>query len=324
LREPRCLVPNRYQLVAIELQLTLQFPFYHFDEVIQVKRFVPGLGLWFALGIWTSVTAFAGDRPYFITYDHTMEEPGNLEVESSGLTGQPQGGDMFTSGLLEFEYGAKGWWTTEFYLDGQTTANQSTIFTGIRWENRFRLLMKEHLINPVFYIEYEGLSGADKTIKEVVGFDGQEDGLVPNSIASRDHEHELETKLILSSNVGGWNIAENFIAEKNLAGEPWEFGYSAGFSRPLALLASANECVLCRENFQAGAEFYGGLGTANRFTVHGTSQYAAPLLSWQVHDAMFKISPTFGLTGESYRFMLRYGVSYEFSGFGRKVRKLFH
>ncbi len=271
-----------------------------------------------------AVAAFAGDRPYFITYDHTMEEPGNLEIEASGLTGQPQGGDIFTSGLTEFEYGAKGWWTTEFYLDGQTTANQSTIFTGYRWENRFRVLMKEHAINPVFYVEFEDISGADKTLKEVVGFDGQEDGLVPNSIAREDKQRELETKLILSSNVGGWNIAENIIAEKNLSDEPWEFGYAAAFSRPLSFLASANECVWCRENFQAGAEFYGGLGTANKFTVHGTSQYIAPTLGWQVHNAMFKIAPTFGLTDESYRVMLRFGVTYEIDGFGRKVRNLFH
>ena len=27
---------------------------------------------------------------------------------------------------MEFEYGAKAWWTTELYLSGQTTANDST------------------------------------------------------------------------------------------------------------------------------------------------------------------------------------------------------
>jgi len=277
------------------------------------------LGILFALVL----TCCAGESPYFITYDHHMEEPGNLEIETSGLSATPQGGDAFVSGLIEFEYGAKGWWTTEFYLDGQTTSNQSTIFTGYRWENRFRMLMKEHAINPVFYVEFEDLNGADKTLKEVVGFDSQYDALVPNSIARQDKQRELETKLILSSDVGGWNIAENIIAEKNLSDEPWEFGYSAAFNRPLSFLASANECVLCRENFQAGGEFYGGLGTATHFTVHGTSQYASPLLSWQVHDAVFKIAPTFGLTDASYRFMLRFGVSYEISGFNRKIRKLF-
>jgi len=274
--------------------------------------------------VWlTVISVSAGERPYFITYDQTMEEPGNLEIEMKGLTASPQDGNQFLSGVTEFEYGAKGWWTTEFYLDGQTTANQSTIFTGFRWKNRFRLLMHEHIINPVFYVEYEDINGADKSLMEVVGFDSQFDGLVPNKVASRDREREIETKLILSSNVNGWNVAENFIAEKTLAGEPWEFGYSAAVSRPLSLLASPDECTLCRENFQAGVEFYGGLGTANKFTVHGTSQYIAPVLSWQVGNAVFKVSPTFGLTDASYRAMLRFGVQYEISGFRRKLEKLF-
>ena len=266
----------------------------------------------------------AGERPYFVTYDQSMEEPGNLEIEGKGLTASPQGGSAFLSGVTEFEYGAKGWWTTEFYLDGQTTANESTILTGFRWENRFRLLMHEHKVNPVFYIEYENLSGADKSFLEVVGFDSQYDALAPNREAKADQEHEIETRLILSSNLNGWNISENFIAEKNLAGEPWEFGYALAVSRPLSFLASADECVLCRENFQAGIEAYGGLGTADKFTMHGTSQYIAPVLSWQVSNTVFKISPTFGLTGNSFPVMLRFGVSYEFEGFGRKLARAFH
>ena len=286
----------------------------------------------FCTVIWTfSMTALlspplcsAGERPYFVTYDQTMEEPGNLEIEGKGLTASPQGGNAFLSGVTEFEYGAKGWWTTEFYLDGQTTANETALFTGFRWENRFRLLMHEHKVNPVLYVEYENLSGADKSLLEVVGFDSQYDALVPNYEANKEREHEIETRLILSSNLNGWNLSENFIAEKNLSNQPWEFGYAVAASRPLSFLASADECVLCRENFQAGLEVYGGLGTADKFTVRGTSQYVAPMISWQVHDAVLKISPTFGLTDASYRIMLRFGISYEISGFGRKLRKAFH
>jgi len=261
--------------------------------------------LWFAVS-----SASAGERPYFITYDQTMEEPGNLEIELKGLTASPQEGDRFVSGVTEFEYGAKGWWTTEFYLDGQTTANQSTLFTGYRWENRFRVLMHEHIVNPVLYFEYEDTNGANKSLLEVVGFDSQFDALLPNDQARRERKREIETKLILSSNLNGWNISENFIAEKNLSGDPWEFGYAVAVSRPLSLLASPDECALCRENFQAGVEFYGGLGTENNFTLRGTSQYIAPLLSWQIGDAVFKVSPTFGLTDASFRTMLRFGVQY--------------
>lgn len=280
--------------------------------------------LLFAVVVVAACGAVAGERPYFVTYDQTLEEPGDLEIGAKGLTATPQGGNGFMSGVTEFEYGAKTWWTTEFYLDGQATANQSTLFTGFRWENRFRLLMREHKVNPLLYVEYSHTNGADKSMLEVVGFDSQYEGLEPNSEASKEWENEMELRLILSSNLNGWNIAENFIAEKNLAGEPWEFGYSFAVSRPLAMMASANECVLCRENFQTGAEIYGGLGTADKFTMRGTSQYIAPTLSWQVKNAAFKISPTFGLTDPSYRFMLRFGMTYEFEGFGQKVAKLFH
>src|ERR1039457_2309516 len=146
-------------------------------------------------------------------------EPGNLDIEMFNVVGNPQGGNSFIGSDIEFEYGLKAWWTTEFYLDGQATQNDSTIFTGFRWENRVRLLPSEHWINPVFYAEFEDTS-ADKTIREVVGHDGLPDFLAPNWLARMHIEREIELKLILGSNTHGWNISENFIAEKNFAGEP--------------------------------------------------------------------------------------------------------
>src|ERR1039457_2770529 len=80
----------------------------------------------------------AQEYPYFVTYSQEMEEPGNLDIESFSVVGNPPGGNSFIGSDIEFEYGLKGWWTTEFYLDGQATQNESTIFTGFRWENRFR------------------------------------------------------------------------------------------------------------------------------------------------------------------------------------------
>ena len=50
-------------------------------------------------------------------------------------------------------------------------------------------------------MEYENISGADKTILEVVGHDGQADLADPNSEARQEHQHEGELKLILSSNL---------------------------------------------------------------------------------------------------------------------------
>jgi hypothetical protein len=266
----------------------------------------------------------AQESPYIVTYDHYLEEPGSLEVEYFSTFGTQRAGDDFLASWMEFEYGVKAWWTTEVYLDGQTTFDQSTIFTGFRWENRFRLLQREHFINPVLYIEYEQTSGADKILKEVEGHDVEADYAIPNAIARREHDHELESKLLLSRNFKGWNVAENTLATKNLTGgNPWEFGYAIGASRPLALKASAHRCSFCRENFSAGAEMYGGLGNRYTFGLHDTSQYLAAVAAWNLpSDWTLRLSPGFGLNDDSHRFILRWGVSREFSGFGSALDRL--
>jgi hypothetical protein len=275
-----------------------------------------------AIFVFMGAISLAAEGPYFITYSHRLEEPGNLEVAFSQALGNPPGGNTFLSTLLELEYGAQGWWTTELYLSGQSTANESAIFTGFRWENRFRPLMREHWINPVLYVEFADLNGADKTLREVVGHDGARDQAEPNAPARRERKREFETKLILSSNFKGWNLSENIIAEKNLGGQPWEFGYAVGASRPLRLAATAEHCTFCRENFRAGAEMYGGLGTRREFGLHDTSHYLAPTLAWLLpNGTTLGVSPGFGLNANSHDFLLRFSVGYEIGQFARMFRR---
>ena len=271
-----------------------------------------------AIALLGTISMCAADAPWFLTYSHHMEEPGSLEISLSGLTGHPAGGGRFLNNTLELEYGATGWWTTEMYLTGQTT------LTGFRWENRIRPLMREHWINPVIYVEFENLNGADKSALEVVGHDGQRDLAVDNGEARREKKHEIEAKLLLGSNFKGWSIAENFVLEKNLRNNPWEFGYAAGISRPLRLAASPQECRWCRENFRVGVEMYGGLGTRHDFGLRGTSHYVAPAVAWQLPSgATVQISTGFGITKESAGLLLRFGASYEISTFGRAARRMF-
>jgi hypothetical protein len=266
----------------------------------------------------------AQESPYIVTYDHYLEEPGNLEVEYFSTFGTQRGGNDFHAFWTELEYGATAWWTTELYLDGQTTFQESTIFTGLRFENRFRPLKREHWINPILYLEYEKKNGADKILKEVEGHDVESDYLVPNAEARKEHNNELEFKLILSSTVKGWNFAENIIASKNLSNQPWEFGYALGASRPLALKASAKRCSFCRENFIAGVEMYGGLGDRYSFGLNNTSHYVAPVVAWNLpSDWTLRLSPGFGLNGNSHAFLLRWGVSREITGFGSALNRLF-
>ncbi len=279
-----------------------------------------------ALAVMAGIATSAGaqESPYFVTYDHHLEEPGNLEIATWTTVGVPRSGQKsFFAPFSELEYGITARWTAELYVEGQATSEDSAVFTGGRLENRFKPLKREHWINPILYFEYENINEASRILKEVVG--NAEISGERNAELSRVHAHELETKLILSSNVHDWNVSENFIVEKNLsADEGFEFGYALGVSRPLARLASGQECRFCRENFKAGVELYGGLGSSNGFGFHKTAHYLAPVISWQLSDnSSVHFSPSVGLTNVSYPVLLRFGYTYEVRGFGSKVARLF-
>jgi len=268
---------------------------------------------------------WAQESPYIVTYDHRLEEPGNLEIETYTTLGVPRSAQNFYAApWMEIEYGVTGRWTSEFYLEGQGTAGDSAVFTGWRWENRFRPLKHEHFINPVLYLEYENTSEATRIQKEIVG--GAPDVESPNSELQPIKNHELEGKLILSSTIHDWNVAGNFITEKNLSrGEGFEFGYAVGFSRPLATLASGTPCRFCRENFIAGIELYGGLGsTEGGFGVRDSAHYIAPVVSWQVSEnASIHFSPAVALNGQGSPMLIRVGYSYEIRGFTTRLSQWF-
>jgi hypothetical protein len=267
---------------------------------------------------------WAQESPFFVTYTHHMEEPGNLEIENSLTSGVPRSGQRFyVAPYIEFEYGLTAQWTTELYLEGDTAWGDGAAFTGWRVENRYKLLKREHWINPVLYLEYENVNEASRIQKEIEG--GGPDLASGHRELTGEHAHELETKLILSSDYRDWNISENFVVTKNLSeSEGVEFGYAFGITRPLARLASGADCRLCRENFIVGAEMYGGLGSTLGFSPRGSAHYVAPEVSWAISDnSTLRFSTGFGLTDQSNPLLLRFGYSYEVQGFGARMAKLF-
>jgi hypothetical protein len=294
-------------------------------EVDMVKTSLAILFALVALGL-LPVPLLAQDRtavPYFVTYDQYMEELDTLEIGTSSVLGRSHDINTFLGDWTEFEYGARKWWTSEFYVDWQHTRHEGSLFTGFRFENRFRLFEEPHKINPVLYVEYEHLNGADKTLKEIVGFDSKEDLQEPNDVTRHEHEREIETKLILGSQIGQWNLSENFIAAKNIHGEPWEFGYAVGLSRPLAA-PTGRRCTFCAEKFAAGVEVYGGLGIWGDVTFRDTSQYIAPAFLWTLpSETTIRVSPGWGLTDKSVGSLIRIGVAQEIDGIGRHIGKLF-
>jgi hypothetical protein len=266
----------------------------------------------------------AQESPFFVTYTHHMEEPGNLDLEFSTTNGLPRSGQRsYIAPFMELEYGVTARWTSELYLESQSTSGDSPVFTGWRWENRYKVLGREHWINPVLYLEYEDLNEASRIQKEIEG--GGPDFTSPSSVLPPTRDHELEGKLILSSDYHDWNISENFILAKNFSqSEGIEFGFAFGISRTLGTLASARDCHFCRENFSLGAEVYGGLGSTLDFGVHDTAHYIAPVISWAVSDnSTLRLSPGFGLTHETNPVLIRFGYTYEIQGFSQHAAKLF-
>src|SRR5438045_6656342 len=195
----------------------------------------------------------AQESPFFVTYTHHMEEPGNLDLEFSTTNGLPRSSQRaYVAPYLELEYGVTARWTSELYLEGQSTSGDSSVFTGWRWENRYKVLGREHWINPVLYLEYENLNEASRIQKEIEG--GGPDLVSPNALLTPTHDHELEGKLILSSDYRDWNISENFTLAKNFSqSEGVEFGYAFGVSRQLENLASSHDRRLCLQNFVLAA-----------------------------------------------------------------------
>jgi len=258
----------------------------------------------------SSVTALAQERPYFVTYDDQLAKPRELELSALSTMGTAKdGGSRYVAPWIELEYGVTSRWTAELYLESATYRGDGSAFTGWRLENRVRPFKGDHAVNPVLYVEYEDVTEASRIQKEIVGR-----GPLPNepiAVLDKEHEHEIEGRLILSSWVRRWNVSENLIVEKNLSeNEGVEFGYAVGVSRPLA--EPDVTCRLCAGALTIGVEMYGGLGSTSGDADAATRQFVAPILRWQVtRGGQFRASVAFGLTTTSDRALLRLGYTIE-------------
>ena len=129
-----------------------------------------------------------------------------------------------------------------------------------------------------------------------------------------DKEREMELKLILGSNVNGWNISENFIAEKNLAsGVPGNLVMpSASAVRCSWRPAAQRMYFLPREVSRRERKCMAAWATATVSATRLTSQYLGPTINWTAPNGMtIGLSPQFGLNSYSIPFLFRFSVSYE-------------
>ena len=120
--------------------------------------------------IFSPSRAVAGNGPFFVLYDHHPEEKGEVEVMLMTDYAKSKVGGNNIPQMLEIEYGVTKKLTTELMLEGQKTMGDTWVFTGWRWENRYRLFERELPVNPMIYVEWENLNGATKYKMEVSGF----------------------------------------------------------------------------------------------------------------------------------------------------------
>ena len=256
---------------------------------------------------------------YFVTYTHHMEEPGNLEFATKSVSGFPEAGNAFWGNAIEMEYGVKTWWTSELYLDSRPRPMRAACLPASAWRTASVRFCRSTGSILCSMPSLRTSTARTKRCWKSWGMTAVADFLGSNDRSEKKREAEL--KLILSSNFKGWNVAENMIAEKNIAGEPWEFGYAVAVSRPLSLAASPKACRFCRENFALGAELYGGLGDRYSFGLHDTSHYLAPTMAFHLPNGpTFSVSPAAGLNSNSHGFLLRFGVAYEINQFFSRLR----
>ena len=118
------------------------------EEKLTLRAYFSFSAAWLLAGLAVfPLSSQAQESPYIVTYNHYLEEPGNLEIEYFSAFGTQRSGNNFHAFWTELEYGATAWWTTELYLDGQTTFRDSTVFTGLRFENRIPSRLKRSSIS---------------------------------------------------------------------------------------------------------------------------------------------------------------------------------
>ena len=142
-----------------------------------------------------------------MTYSQVLEEPGNLEIAQKGLTGVPK---------LKRVLQLRRWsWNTAPRRGGRPSFTCKAK-PRERLDHLHRLSLGEPLsraahrtlVNPVLYLEYEDMNGADKSVLEVAGHDSISDLQVtgtPRAVARS--ERTMEGKLILSSNAEGLELS---------------------------------------------------------------------------------------------------------------------
>src|SRR3972149_6577905 len=182
-----------------------------------------------------SVKVAISQEGYITTYGHEVEK-GELEFmlmldhTSPSKSDREDGQRNFLSQMPKIGYNPTDQLELEWMVEGfQEFETGISKFTGYRFEVRYRLFKKEIFLNPTIYCEYESLDPETRFKMETSGWVGEGHGGHSHG-GSEEAEREkiLESRFILSQNIGNWNIAFNWINETDARTGATPFGYSMG------------------------------------------------------------------------------------------------
>ena len=202
--------------------------------------------------------AFAHTRKYVWTEIYETLPQGGKEIESWTTLKVPDGSVTNANEWEyqgEFEYGVTNHWTLAHYekwdtenqrgLDEDGVPNKDhTNYGGFKFESKYRIGEKgKYWVDPLIYVEWE------------------------TEPRNHPHENKIEGKLVLSKEIGDFDISYNQIMESELGkGGRTEHSYSVGAGHEVGY------------GFHPGVEFF---GTYWHPGDHKNEIYLGPTLRWE-------------------------------------------
>lgn len=196
------------------------------------------------------VVSVNAQEGYFTTYGHEVEK-GEIELmvmfdhTTPSMVDREEGQKNFLSQMPKIGYNPTDKLEIELMVEAfQEFGTGISKFTGMRFETRYRLFKKEVFLNPTLYVEYEDLDPETRFKMETSGWVSEGHGNGEEGEAE-GREKILESRFILSQNIGNWNIALNWINETDTRTWKTPFGYAAGAMYKLTSHYGHEASVFC-------------------------------------------------------------------------------
>jgi hypothetical protein len=286
-----------------------------------------------------SFSASMAQEGYFTTYGHEIEK-GETELmlmidhNSPSTPRREEGQRNYLSQMPKIGYNPTDQLEIEFMVENfQEFGSGISKFTGFRFETRYRLFKKEVFLNPTIYFEFENLDPETRFKMETSGW------ILPPYKQEEEREGQeaqrekiIESRFILSQNIGNWNIAANWLNESDTRSGETAFGYSVGAMyklfhhegttglyrcamHPDIVSDKPGECSKCGMKLKGGSsekkflrpavltfEFFGGLGDNKKLAFNPKRQehYFQPSIMLHFrNDFMLSTGFAFGLSDAS-------------------------